>query len=51
MLKKDIKAQRKEGIKIATELFYGEDVIEKIKKAKTKFEIEKILTTARKNLP
>ena len=40
-------AYRKESIKIAEELKYGVEVIEKLKKATTEYEISRILSDAR----
>ena len=39
---------RKESIRIAEELGYDESVVEKIKKATTEIEIDRILSDARK---
>lgn len=37
-----------EAIKIAKDLRYGDKVIQKIKEAKTEWEVQQILTSARK---
>lgn len=42
--------QRKHYVRVAKELGYSKDVINRIKEAKTEFEATQALTTARKRL-
>lgn len=44
-----IRAYKKEAIKAAKELYYGEDIIEKIKEAKTENQIRNIMKEARES--
>lgn len=44
-----LRKYKKEAIKAAKELYYGEDVIEKIKEAKTENQIRNIMEEARKS--
>lgn len=46
--KRSFKEIKQSTIKAAKELFYSEEVIEKLKKAKTEGELGLIMTTARK---
>lgn len=44
------KFEKEQTLKIARELLYGPDVIEKLSKAKTSIELTKIMNSARKGL-
>lgn len=48
MEKVTFKAIKNKAIKIATDLGYPEDILERIREAKTEIEIDILLTTARK---
>lgn len=45
--KQGLKPKIREAVLIAKDLCYSKEVIEKIKKAKTEYEIQLVLTTAR----
>ena len=44
----DFELEKRKAIKLAKDLVYGEEVIEKLRKAKNESEMQQILTSARK---
>lgn len=46
----NFKAEQRRAIKVANELFYGKDVVKRLKEAKTVSELSMILRTAREEL-
>lgn len=43
-----LKTYKNQSIRIARDLLYGESVVDRIKKAKSIIEVDRVLTTARK---